>query len=244
MEDSALAGQFHSKLAEPATAAEQLEALMGYQRKFVYESDTSLTGYPTNVKLPVTVSHLGVVPSSERPAKQSKPNNSWDSSFHGQQQFSSKVSTPPSIYVPSSGLKHQHQQFQNHFTNFFKLNGSESYGNVPRIEEEIVAYGGHAQRSISDVTRSDVDAAFNVSSGQLVRPNHVALDMRTTDVTAGDRNRQSNKVPNKASVNSQCHIMAERKRREKLSQKFIAPSAIVPGLKKMDKTSRFTPTIQ
>ncbi|KAJ6420260.1 hypothetical protein OIU84_030218 [Salix udensis] len=35
----------------------------------------------------------------------------------------------------------------------------------------------------------------------------------------------------------QDHIMAERKRREKLSQQFIALSAIVPGLKKMDKAS-------
>ncbi|KAL4347986.1 hypothetical protein GQ457_17G001890 [Hibiscus cannabinus] len=31
------------------------------------------------------------------------------------------------------------------------------------------------------------------------------------------------------------HIMSERKRRERLSQKFIALSALVPGLKKMDK---------
>ncbi|XVE86925.1 hypothetical protein DITRI_Ditri18aG0074500 [Diplodiscus trichospermus] len=36
---------------------------------------------------------------------------------------------------------------------------------------------------------------------------------------------------------AQDHIMAERKRREKLSQRFIALSAIVPGLKKMDKAS-------
>ncbi|KAJ7946824.1 transcription factor bHLH25-like [Quillaja saponaria] len=36
---------------------------------------------------------------------------------------------------------------------------------------------------------------------------------------------------------NQDHIIAERKRREKLSQKFIALSAIVPGLKKMDKAS-------
>ncbi|XP_050210585.1 transcription factor bHLH18-like [Mercurialis annua] len=36
---------------------------------------------------------------------------------------------------------------------------------------------------------------------------------------------------------SQDHIMAERRRREKLSQRFIALSAIVPGLKKMDKAS-------
>ncbi|KAL2621765.1 hypothetical protein R1flu_001970 [Riccia fluitans] len=44
-------------------------------------------------------------------------------------------------------------------------------------------------------------------------------------------------VPVKASGHTQDHIMAERKRREKLSQRFIALSAIVPGLKKMDKAS-------
>ncbi|XVF68145.1 hypothetical protein PTKIN_Ptkin10aG0180200 [Pterospermum kingtungense] len=41
-----------------------------------------------------------------------------------------------------------------------------------------------------------------------------------------------NRVPQ-----AQDHIMAERKRREKLSQKFIALSALVPGLTKMDKAS-------
>ncbi|GER36392.1 basic helix-loop-helix (bHLH) DNA-bindingsuperfamily protein [Striga asiatica] len=35
----------------------------------------------------------------------------------------------------------------------------------------------------------------------------------------------------------QDHILAERKRREKISQRFIALSALVPGLKKMDKAS-------
>ncbi|KAH7404232.1 hypothetical protein KP509_15G016900 [Ceratopteris richardii] len=47
---------------------------------------------------------------------------------------------------------------------------------------------------------------------------------------------KSSSVPFKAG-NSQDHIMAERKRREKLTQRFIALSAIVPGLKKMDKAS-------
>ncbi|KAJ6813633.1 transcription factor bHLH18-like [Iris pallida] len=36
---------------------------------------------------------------------------------------------------------------------------------------------------------------------------------------------------------NQDHIMAERKRREKLGQRFIALSAMVPDLKKMDKAS-------
>ncbi|KAL0332392.1 UNVERIFIED_CONTAM: Transcription factor [Sesamum calycinum] len=40
------------------------------------------------------------------------------------------------------------------------------------------------------------------------------------------------------------HIMAERKRREKLSQRFLALSSIVPGLKKMDKTSVLGDTIK
>ncbi|GAB4853383.1 hypothetical protein Ancab_017561 [Ancistrocladus abbreviatus] len=44
--------------------------------------------------------------------------------------------------------------------------------------------------------------------------------------------------PNTARLpHAQDHIIAERKRREKLSQRFIALSAIVPGLKKMDKAS-------
>ncbi|KAL4581052.1 hypothetical protein LXL04_017259 [Taraxacum kok-saghyz] len=41
----------------------------------------------------------------------------------------------------------------------------------------------------------------------------------------------------KFSTPAQDHILAERKRREKLSQRFIALSALVPGLKKMDKAS-------
>ncbi|XP_074555865.1 transcription factor bHLH25-like [Curcuma longa] len=36
---------------------------------------------------------------------------------------------------------------------------------------------------------------------------------------------------------NQEHLLAERKRREKLSQHFVALSAIIPGLKKMDKAS-------
>ncbi|KAJ8769399.1 hypothetical protein K2173_002603 [Erythroxylum novogranatense] len=38
-------------------------------------------------------------------------------------------------------------------------------------------------------------------------------------------------------THAQDHVLAERKRREKLSQRFIALSAVVPGLKKMDKAS-------
>ncbi|XP_023640750.1 transcription factor bHLH18 isoform X2 [Capsella rubella] len=41
----------------------------------------------------------------------------------------------------------------------------------------------------------------------------------------------------RSQANAQEHILAERKRREKLTQRFVALSALVPGLKKMDKAS-------
>ena len=47
----------------------------------------------------------------------------------------------------------------------------------------------------------------------------------------------ANKAPAAAATRpasqNQDHILAERKRREKLSQRFIALSKIVPGLKKV-----------
>ncbi|AES94460.2 putative transcription factor bHLH family [Medicago truncatula] len=46
---------------------------------------------------------------------------------------------------------------------------------------------------------------------------------------------QANQTRNTAQARE--HVMAERKRREKLTRSFIALSAIVPGLKKMDKAS-------
>ncbi|KAK7309124.1 hypothetical protein RJT34_05612 [Clitoria ternatea] len=50
---------------------------------------------------------------------------------------------------------------------------------------------------------------------------------------------RANQIPmaTRNPIQAQEHVIAERKRREKLSQKFIALSAILPGLKKMDKAS-------
>ncbi|CAI8589041.1 unnamed protein product [Vicia faba] len=45
------------------------------------------------------------------------------------------------------------------------------------------------------------------------------------------------KKTDSAAKHAQDHIIAERKRREKLSQQFIALSALIPDLKKMDKAS-------
>ncbi|CAK8577901.1 unnamed protein product [Lathyrus sativus] len=55
-------------------------------------------------------------------------------------------------------------------------------------------------------------------------------------VSQGIMEAQRISTRNKVSL-PQDHIIAERKRREKLSQRFIALSALVPGLQKMDKVT-------
>ncbi|GAA0145410.1 basic helix-loop-helix transcription factor [Lithospermum erythrorhizon] len=55
-------------------------------------------------------------------------------------------------------------------------------------------------------------------------------------ISQGANKRVSNQTASRL-PHAQDHILAERRRREKLSQRFIALSALVPGLKKMDKAS-------
>ncbi|KAL0907214.1 hypothetical protein M5K25_025768 [Dendrobium thyrsiflorum] len=56
-------------------------------------------------------------------------------------------------------------------------------------------------------------------------------------MAAAPGKKKASAAASRPSSHNQEHIMAERKRREKLSQRFIALSAIVPDLKKMDKAS-------
>ncbi|CAL5187747.1 unnamed protein product [Lathyrus oleraceus] len=61
-----------------------------------------------------------------------------------------------------------------------------------------------------------------LTSNQKKEPKRSILESKKTD---------------SVTKHAQDHIIAERKRREKLSQQFIALSALIPDLKKMDKAS-------
>nr|QDH08999.1 transcription factor bHLH25-like isoform X1 [Cymbidium sinense] len=60
---------------------------------------------------------------------------------------------------------------------------------------------------------------------------------RNGGVVNGETERKKMRMGLGQTTYSLDHILAERKRREKLSQRFIALAAIIPGLKKMDKAS-------
>ncbi|RVW17905.1 hypothetical protein VitviT2T_010818 [Vitis vinifera] len=78
------------------------------------------------------------------------------------------------------------------------------------------------------VSHGNVNFPSQISKGSYENQNYVPkANQGTKRVTPMRR----------TSSHAQDHIMAERKRREKLSQRFIALSALVPGLKKMDKAS-------
>ncbi|XP_027361511.1 transcription factor bHLH18-like [Abrus precatorius] len=72
---------------------------------------------------------------------------------------------------------------------------------------------------------------FSVSPPQ-PRPRNVSKTRKYST-----ENPPKSQGRDKSPTHAQDHIMAERKRREKLSQSLIALAALIPGLKKMDKAS-------
>ncbi|KAK7406397.1 hypothetical protein VNO78_08021 [Psophocarpus tetragonolobus] len=80
---------------------------------------------------------------------------------------------------------------------------------------------------IENACCENMDFAAFVSQGSYEDKSFLSSDNRTNQVGLTTRNP----------IQAQEHVLAERKRREKLSQRFIALSAVLPGLKKMDKAS-------
>lgn len=99
----------------------------------------------------------------------------------------------------------------NHGHPFVNLNYSKQVGIVKTKEE-----GLSSKSSITFPSEM-------VSQGSFGNKNYVFNAYQGTK-----RMNTSTKLPQ-----AQDHIIAERKRREKLSQKFIALSALIPGLKKV-----------
>lgn len=76
------------------------------------------------------------------------------------------------------------------------------------------------------------DSAMHAQNMFLINGNYSTTNMIQSPLVI---NLEPMRVERQAQANS--HILAERKRRQKLSQKFIALSSLIPGLKKIDKAS-------
>ncbi|KAJ0967737.1 hypothetical protein J5N97_024654 [Dioscorea zingiberensis] len=99
-------------------------------------------------------------------------------------------------------------------TSILSFGGSDSPVNHPKLYEEFM---------MEDVKPKDL--SFFIGPGS--KRSHESMhEQGAKKAVAGAR-----------PPSYQDHIIAERKRREKLSQRFIALSALIPNLKKMDKAS-------
>ncbi|KAJ4966860.1 hypothetical protein NE237_018709 [Protea cynaroides] len=191
MEDPAFIHQCQMNSFDELTS-QQMVAALGDDFHSSFSSE-SYSSYPT---LNQTSSRTSM---EERPTKQLKTNNSWNSCNTTADHISTPEasSSPPNIlsFGGSASPTNQTHQF---------------YGNLiatvkPKDEAMIFPQDSYRTQNLGSKTGQEIKRVLLPS--------------------------------NRSNSHSQDHIIAERKRREKLNQRFIALSAIVPGLKKMDKAS-------
>ncbi|WCJ18125.1 basic helix-loop-helix (bHLH) DNA-binding superfamily protein [Euphorbia peplus] len=148
-----------------------------------------------------------------RPTKQLKPNSFTNGCKLESNQFPCQIPYP------------QQPAFSPNVLSFVNSTNSNQMGTVLKPKEETIC------------SRSINSSPPNHHQNMLLSQSNALADQDyALKACQGGNKRMSTNDSAKFSQ-SQDHIMAERKRREKLSQRFIALSAIVPGLKKMDKAS-------
>ncbi|CAN6292331.1 unnamed protein product [Urochloa humidicola] len=152
-----------------------------------------------------------VAAAEHRPRKAAKVNTSWDSCIT--EQGSPADSSSPTILSFGGHGAAAFAKAEVH-----QVAAAPYYGN-----------GAHAKAPKLEV----LDAAGPVPSFHQERAAKRSYDGMVAEVVRAPAPAAATRPPSQ----NQDHILAERKRREKLSQRFIALSKIVPGLKKMDKAS-------
>jgi len=91
----------------------------------------------------------------------------------------------------------------------------------PRASQQFRNF--HVKPKSENPSSENMDFTDFVSQGSYQDKSFFISDNRTNQVGITARNP----------IQAQEHVIAERKRREKLSQRFIALSAVLPGLKKV-----------
>ncbi|PIA51834.1 hypothetical protein AQUCO_01000012v1 [Aquilegia coerulea] len=205
MEDSSFNHQYQMNSLSDF-APQQLAAAFGEDFRHSFSSE-SFSSYPTfnPCSNATTITHSSLEASQtcfERPAKQLKTSNSWESCTTEQISVP-EASSPNMLSFGNSSSPTSHQKF---------------YGGAIKPKDEVVS-----------PTNKSCSSEPRISHGAYVNQSYAPK--------ACQGNKRVNTPSTKPPSYTQDHIIAERKRREKLSQRFIALSAIVPGLKKMDKAS-------
>lgn len=183
-------------------------------------SSESYSSYPNNLTPKnhhshhfITTTPLETTPIESRPAKQLKTTDSWNSCTTTNNHITAKASSSSSshlIFFDNSETLTQPATSQQYY-------GLGPAGTVkPETEVGI----------ISDGNMKNVFPTLVPQGSYQQTQNNNSTPKRGQGIK---RSAAMSRTP----LHAQDHVIAERKRREKLSQRFIALSAVVPGLKKV-----------
>ncbi|XP_027161399.1 transcription factor bHLH18-like [Coffea eugenioides] len=164
-----------------------------------------------------------------------------------------ELSTISSLAAPYHDNLHMHSS-QPMFSQKHSMEMSLNDANRPMKQQKTSSWSSSNSDHLSNANFHVVNSSIYSDQVATVKPKEETMSSVTMSfspdmiVSHGSYDQNQNYVfkasqgakrvsTNARLTQAQDHIMAERKRREKLSQRFIALSALVPGLKKMDKAS-------
>ncbi|XP_068655632.1 transcription factor bHLH25-like [Aristolochia californica] len=215
IEDSTFIQQYEMNSLDPFTS-QQIATAMGEDFRHSFSSE-SYSSYPSlTPRCSTTFSCSSMEGSHNGVERPSKllKTTSWNS--HTIDQVLTADNSSPNIlsFGGNQSSSHNHQTF---------------YGNV--------VVGVKPKDEMVSPTDSNIQSEILISQAGS-HMNHSYMSK------AGQGSKRVTTVTTRPPSHTQDHIIAERKRREKLSQRFIALSAIIPGLKKMDKASVLADSIK
>ncbi|XP_027151993.1 transcription factor bHLH18-like [Coffea eugenioides] len=147
----------------------------------------------------------------------------------------SSTMEPPQNVVERPSKHHKANNYLNNSSTLQATNSCHEHVICTFGNSNVVPERNRQQLIMGTNTGDDLVSEALISRASFTSLVEAVKGVHTTKKTSG-RTRPPSQTYD--------HIIAERKRREQLSQQFVALSAIVPGLKKMDKTSVLGDTIK
>ncbi|KAH7566762.1 hypothetical protein JRO89_XS08G0230900 [Xanthoceras sorbifolium] len=106
----------------------------------------------------------------------------------------------------------------------------------PSSSSQIISFGNLT--SSPAIFPPDTEEKYSViPKTEAGSPGNINFPALTSQGSFTQETKRAASTTRRNAFQAQDHVISERKRREKLSQRFIALSALVPGLKKTDKAS-------
>ena len=161
--------------------------------------------------------------------EQKQPDFSLESAYHSStMQYNSAANTTTPASTMDSSLTYEDASFNEKHGSMIKSNSSNSI-----ISQDAAT----RKRAASSPTSFILSFENSAVEPALQRPSSTLCSKRTLDSLSIKPMAKQGTKKVRSSSEIQDHIIAERKRRQELTERFIALSAAIPGLKKVSLTN-------